>query len=93
MSMAARKKKTPESDANADVGLPFETLMERLEVLVDQLEIGEMSLEESLGAYEQGVALVRNAQGRLDDMDTRLEELLQDGTTTPLQIDDDEEEA
>ncbi len=91
--MAARKKKTSVSDANADDGLPFETLMERLEVLVDQLEIGEMSLEESLGAYEQGVALVRNAQGRLDDMDTRLEELLQDGTSTPLQIDDDAEEA
>lgn len=50
------------------------------------LEEGDIPLEESLKAYEEGVGLVRQAQGRLDAMDARLEELLQNGQTEALEL-------
>jgi exodeoxyribonuclease VII small subunit len=59
-----------------------------LEQLVGTLEEGELSLEDSLQAYEEGVGLVRRAGGRLDDMDARLEELLQDGRSRALAFGD-----
>jgi len=62
----------------------FEAVLSRLERIVQRLEKGELSLEESLRAYEEGVGLVRQAQGRLDGMDRRLEQLLADGRTAPL---------
>jgi exodeoxyribonuclease VII small subunit len=68
---------------------PFESLMSGLESIVMKLEKGELSLEESLTAYEEGVRLVRRAQSRLDVMDKRLSELLADGTLAPLDLDDD----
>ena len=37
----------------------FEQALERLETIASGLEDGSMSLEESLKAYEEGVALIR----------------------------------
>ena len=62
----------------------FEDVLKRFEAVVLRLEKGDLPLEESLRAYEEGVALVRSAQGRLDGMDRRLEQLLADGRTSPL---------
>jgi exodeoxyribonuclease VII small subunit len=78
------KPKTPATD-----DAPFESLMSGLEGIVMKLEKGELSLEDSLTAYEEGVRLVRRAQTRLDTMDKRLSELLADGTLAPLDLDDD----
>lgn len=68
--------------------VPFETVLQRLEGIVTQLEKGEISLEDSLRAYEKGVQLVREAEKRLEGMETRIEELLADGTKKPLEIAD-----
>lgn len=81
----ATKRKTATDEA------PFELVMERLEGLVDKLEQGELSLEDSLAAYEQGIGLVRLAQGRLDAMDARLEQLSRDGRIVPFGEGPDEE--
>jgi len=62
----------------------FEELMKKLESVVGRLEKGELPLEDSLKAYEEGIALVRSAQGRLDGMDKRLEQLLADGRTVAM---------
>ena len=59
----------------------FEEVLKKLEVVVAKLEKGDIPLEQSLEAYEEGIALVRSAQGRLDGMDKRLEQLLHDGKT------------
>ena len=59
--------------------------MSRLETIVGRLEQGELSLEESLTAYEGGISAVRQAQGRLDAMDARLEQLTRDGRVVPLE--------
>ena len=54
----------------------FEASAERLQVIVDQLESGELPLEKSLELFEEGVKVARDAQARLDSAEKRVEELL-----------------
>ena len=44
----------------------FEASLEALEQLVEQMERGDMGLEESLAAYERGVGLYRRCQQALE---------------------------
>lgn len=67
--------------------VPFEMLLQRLESIVTQLEKGDVSLEDSLKAYEKGVQVVREAEKRLEGMELRIEELLADGSKKPLKAD------
>ncbi len=55
---------------------PFETTLRRLTEVVKRLEEGDLSLEESLRAFEQGVALTRAAKTRLAAAQARVDELL-----------------
>ena len=72
--------------AEGDVAaLGFEAALSRLEAVVQRLERGELSLEESLSSYEQGVRLVAAARGKLEGLQGRLEELLADGTKKKLE--------
>jgi exodeoxyribonuclease VII small subunit len=50
----------------------FEASLDQLEQLVDRMEHGEMSLEESLAAYERGVGLYRKCQGALEQAELRV---------------------
>jgi exodeoxyribonuclease VII small subunit len=65
--------------------VPFEKLLENLEVLVNQLEKGELSLENSLTAYEKGIGFVKEAEQRLEKMEGRIEQLMLDGKKKPLE--------
>ncbi|MFC3285705.1 exodeoxyribonuclease VII small subunit [Litchfieldella rifensis] len=60
----------------------FAATLERLEALVNRLESGELSLEDSLAAFEQGVNLTRDAQRRLDEAELKVRALVEqpDGT-------------
>lgn len=60
---------TPEEDGT------FESMIGRLEALVDRLENEELSLEEALAAYQEGVRLARAGHARLGAAERRLEEL------------------
>ncbi|RQD92069.1 exodeoxyribonuclease VII small subunit, partial [Methanosalsum natronophilum] len=53
-------------DAN-DVEMTFEQAMEKLELLVEQLECGQMTLDESLTTFEEGIKLAQRCRKRLDD--------------------------
>lgn len=50
----------------------FEQSLDALEQLVEQMERGEMSLEESLAAYERGVGLYRKCQTALEQAELRV---------------------
>ena len=50
----------------------FEASLDQLELLVDRMEHGEMSLEESLAAYERGVGLYRRCQAALEQAELRV---------------------
>lgn len=53
----------------------FERSLDELEQLVQKMERGEMSLDESLAAYERGIALFRNCQGALEQAELRVRQL------------------
>ena len=55
--------------------LNFEAALEELEQLVERMETGELSLEESLKAFERGVALTRDCQKALKDAEVRVQAL------------------
>jgi exodeoxyribonuclease VII small subunit len=60
---------------------PFEEGLEKLESIVRQLEAGEKGLEDSLALFEEGIALARKLNGRLDEIKHRVEVLIQEGDT------------
>ena len=53
----------------------FEQSMQALEDLVGKMEAGDMTLEESLAAYERGVGLYRHCQGALEQAELRVRQL------------------
>ncbi|MFO1423115.1 MAG: exodeoxyribonuclease VII small subunit [Candidatus Competibacteraceae bacterium] len=57
--------------------LPIETALTELESLVGQLEQGELTLEEALQRFEQGVALVRACQNSLRLAEQKVEQLME----------------
>jgi len=65
----ARKE---QSDSN------FETALEDLEQVVEQLESGDLALEDSLAAFEKGVGLAKFCNQKLNDVEKRVELLLKD---------------
>lgn len=66
--------------------LSFEALMSDLKATLDTLEKGELSLEDSMKAYEAGVGLVRVLEDKLKKMEGRMEEILADGSIKDLAI-------
>ena len=66
--------------------LNFEAALEELEALVDRMETGELSLEESLKAFERGVVLTRDCQKALKDAELRVQALTQ--TDAGLSLED-----
>jgi exodeoxyribonuclease VII small subunit len=55
----------------------FEDSLKELEMLVEQLEQGDISLEESLKSFEQGVKLTRTCQKALQDAEQKVQILLE----------------
>lgn len=53
----------------------YETLVEQLEDLVERIESGEIGLEDSIKAYEQGVVLIAKARAILHRAEQRIEQL------------------
>jgi exodeoxyribonuclease VII small subunit len=55
----------------------FEDSMEELEKLVEQMEQGELTLEDSLKAFERGIKLTRTCQQALQDAEQKVQILLE----------------
>lgn len=53
----------------------FEEAMERLRAIVEELERGDLSLEESLKKFEDGVKLSQFCLAKLDEAEKRIEVL------------------
>lgn len=64
--------------------LTFEQALARLQKLVDELESGDGSLEQSLERYEQGMALIGYCNSLLEKAELRVHELLPDGEEAPF---------
>ena len=59
-------------------GKKFEVAMEELESIVEQLESGDLSLEDSLAAFEKGVTLVKHCNQKLNEVEKKVEVLVKD---------------
>ncbi len=81
--MADSKSQSPDLPASAAPGAApravnegFDDTLTSLKQVVDQLEGGQLSLEKSLAAFEDGVRLARRGSSILDAAERRVEILL-----------------
>lgn len=66
----------------------FEVALKKLEGIVESLENGDVSLEEALKAYEEGVKMAEICSKRLTEAQRRVEVLMKTGgkfKTAPLE--------
>ena len=62
--------------SNSDAIIDFEASLKQLEEIVNKMEQGQLSLEQSLGAFEQGVKLTRQCQSTLKQAEQRVAKLM-----------------
>lgn len=67
--MAVKSQKTPS----------FEVALAELEQVVNDMEVGKLSLEDSLSAYRRGAELLQICRGRLEDAQQQVR-ILEEGT-------------
>jgi exodeoxyribonuclease VII small subunit len=68
--MTAKKGKSTAS-------IDFEKSIQELEKIVDELESGQLTLEESIIAFERGIALSKLCQKRLEAAEERVKKVLE----------------
>ena len=72
----------------------FEEALQKLEAIVAQMEEGDLPLEETLKAFEEGVRLARFCASKLDEAERKVEKLMRDQTgklqTTPFSEEEDD---
>lgn len=68
----------------------FEEAMEELEKLVEQMERGDLSLEESLKSFERGIGLTRTCQRALQEAEQKVQILLEKNGQQTLEPFNDE---
>ena len=63
--------------ARKKAAFDFEQSLSELQTLVERLESGELPLEESLSAFEQGIRLTRDCQSALTQAEQKVQILLE----------------
>lgn len=56
----------------------FEKSVEQLDAIVERMESGELSLDESLKLFEKGVKLTRECQNTLAEAEAKIEKLMKE---------------
>ena len=79
----------PMSTAEETSELTLEGRLARLEEILARMESEEIELEEALKLFEEGVSHVREAERVLSETELRVEELLADGSTRPVDSGED----
>jgi exodeoxyribonuclease VII small subunit len=74
---------SPPSPAEQGQGR-YEEIVARLSKVVERLEGGGLSLEESIAAFEDGVRLARAGAQKLDEAEKKVELLLENDRTQPF---------
>ena len=79
--------------ARKKASIDFEQSLADLQALVERLENGELSLEDSLTAFEQGISLTRDCQSALAQAEQKVQVLLErDGELAAEPFDADQAE-
>jgi len=61
-----------------EMKLSFEESLEELETLVEKLERGQLTLDESLETFERGMKLARLCSQKLTKADSKIEQLIEE---------------
>ncbi|MBM3212473.1 exodeoxyribonuclease VII small subunit [Candidatus Poribacteria bacterium] len=71
--------------------IKFEEALDKLEKIIEELENGKLSLDESLSAFEEGIKLSRICQKYLDEAERKIEILVkgEDGQLKLANFDSD----
>ena len=64
----------------------YAQVLERLEVLAQAMEEGELPLEEALETFAEGVQLIKQGEKILAEAEQRVEQLLASGEISPLSL-------
>lgn len=62
----------------------FENLLETLEIIINKLESGKLSLEESLEEFKKGIYLTKKGQKILKEAEQQIKILIEDKENTYL---------
>ena len=95
--MAGRRKKAAAGGEGAEPSSAeaprVDALLEELEQVVEQLESGDLPLEQALARFESGIRLAREGARVLDTMEQRVDVLLADrDETAPFEGDDGDDD-
>ncbi len=60
----------------AEKTVDFEKSLERLEAIVEEMESGELSLEQMIKHFEEGSKLVTLCSGKLNEVEQKIEKLV-----------------
>ena len=82
--VAAKKQNTPAPDE-----MPFEEGLKKLEAIVEQMEGDELSLEDLLKHYEEGIRLAKGCQKKLDLAELKIKKLMPNVDGEDELVDDD----
>jgi exodeoxyribonuclease VII small subunit len=63
---AAKGKKAPEENVAPEDNIPLEARFETIEEILEQMESGDVSLDESFALYKKGLAEIKAANDSLD---------------------------
>ena len=66
--------------AKSDKQSNFESSLNKLELIVTKLEDENISLEDSVKSFEEGINLVKSCQEELKNAELKIQKLLDDGT-------------
>ncbi len=78
-------KKTGKKTSSKSRPADFEAQLQELEALVERMEAGDQTLEESLKDFERGVELTRACQQTLKQAEQKVQILLQQNETADLE--------
>ena len=62
----------------------FEVSLQKLEKIIEKLEDGDISLEDSVKSFEEGIGLVKECQKQLSQAELKVKKLLDNGNTVDL---------
>ncbi len=83
----AKKPREPDASSDDLEDVSFEAALAELEGLVEKMETGELTLEQSLAAFERGVRLTRHCQAALQAAELKVKVLTESGALEDLDVD------
>ncbi len=85
----------PKEKAAGEENVPFEQSLRELEELVERLEQGDISLEDSMKDFERGMALAKALSKRLETAQLQVEKVLEKANgeiaAEPLDLEEDDD--